>query len=368
MKSGVLSQALFFHLLKLAFRRFTASRVLKNGGIWLNYIVHRNCGEYMNAQISLTRHDWTLEEVRAIFQLPLMELAYKAMDVHRKHHPVGEIQVCQLLSIKTGSCSEDCSYCSQSARYDTEIKVERLMPPDEVHAMAKSAKEAGATRFCMGAAWREVKNNEDFEKVLGMVHGVRSLGLEVCTTLGMVDADQARRLKDAGLTSYNHNIDTSKDYYKEVITTRTYEDRLRTLKNIQDAGIAVCSGGIIGMGESDEDRMKMLQALANLEVHPGSVPINALVPIKGTPMGDRPKVSVFEMVRMIATARILMPASKVRLSAGRILMNEVEQGLCFLAGANSIFSGDKLLTTQNTGLDQDARIFQAWGLTPMASA
>lgn len=319
----------------------------------------------MNAPNRIERHDWTLEDVRQIYSLPLMELAYRAMEVHRNHHRVGEIQVCQLLSIKTGACSEDCSYCSQSARYSTEVKVEKLMPPEEVHAMARDAKEAGATRFCMGAAWREVRNNEDFEKVLGMVRGVRSLGLEVCTTLGMVDADQAKRLKDAGLTSYNHNIDTSKDYYKEVITTRTYEDRLRTLKNIQDAGIAVCSGGIIGMGESDEDRMKMLQALANLEVHPGSVPINALVPIKGTPMGDRPRVSVFEMVRMVATARILMPRSKVRLSAGRILMNEVEQGLCFLAGANSIFSGDKLLTTQNTGLDQDARIFQAWGLSPM---
>lgn len=313
------------------------------------------------------RNDWNLDEVRSIYNLPLMQLVYRASDVHREHHAVGEIQVCKLLSIKTGACSEDCSYCSQSSRHDTEIKVEKLMPIEEVWSLATEAKEAGSTRFCMGAAWREVRNNEDFEKVLEMVKAVRSLGLEVCTTLGMVDADQASRLKAAGLTSYNHNIDTSKDYYKEVITTRTYEDRLRTLKNVQEAGIAVCSGGIIGMGESDEDRMSMLQALANLEVHPGSVPINALVPIKGTPLGDRPKVSVFEMVRMIATARILMPKSKVRLSAGRILMNEVEQGLCFLAGANSLFSGDKLLTTQNTALEQDARIFQLWGLVPMTA-
>jgi len=314
------------------------------------------------------RNDWTLDEVRKIYAQPLMQLVYQACDVHREFHPIGQIQVCQLLSIKTGACSEDCSYCSQSSRYETEIKVEKLMTPEAVYAMAKCAKEAGATRFCMGAAWREVRNNEDFEKVLGMVRSVRSLNLEVCTTLGMVDADQAGRLKEAGLTSYNHNIDTSKDYYKEVITTRTYEDRLRTLKNIQDAGISVCSGGIIGMGESDEDRMKMLQALATLEVHPGSVPINALVPVKGTPMEDKPRVSVFEMVRMIGTARIIMPASKVRLSAGRILMNEVEQGLCFIAGANSIFSGDKLLTTENTGLDLDARIFKLWGLTPMPSS
>jgi len=317
--------------------------------------------------ITQIRNDWSLDEVRSIYDQPLMKLVYQAMEVHSANHPVGEIQVCQLLSIKTGACSEDCSYCSQSARHETEIKVEKLMSPEEVFAVATEAKEAGATRFCMGAAWREVRNNDDFEKVLGMVKSVRSLGLEVCTTLGMVDVDQAQRLKDAGLTSYNHNIDTSKDFYKEVITTRTYEDRLRTLKNIQQAGIAVCSGGIIGMGESAEDRMKMLQALANLEVHPGSVPINALVPIKGTPMESRPKVSVFEMVRMIATARVLMPRSKVRLSAGRILMNEVEQGLCFLAGANSIFSGDKLLTTQNSGLDQDARIFQLWGLAPMTA-
>jgi biotin synthase len=313
------------------------------------------------------RNDWTLDEVQEIYTLPLMELVFRATEVHRSNHPIGQIQVCQLLSIKTGACSEDCSYCSQSSRYETEVKVEKLMPPEEVYSLAKTAKEAGATRFCMGAAWREVKDNADFEKVLAMVRSVRSLGLEVCTTLGMVDGKQAERLKEAGLTSYNHNIDTSKDYYKEVISTRTYEDRLRTLKNIQEAGITICSGGIIGMGESELDRMKMLQALANLEVHPGSVPINALVPIKGTPMEGKPRVSVFEMVRMIATARILMPKSKVRLSAGRVLMNETEQGLCFIAGANSIFSGDKLLTTQNTALDQDARIFQIWGLSPMTA-
>lgn len=314
------------------------------------------------------RHNWTLPQVREIYTLPLLKLVYRAVAVHEEYHPLGEIQVCQLLSIKTGACSEDCTYCAQSARYATEIKVEKLMSPEAVYALAEKAKEAGATRFCMGAAWREVRNNEDFEKVLGMVRSVRSLGLEVCTTLGMVDADQAQKLKEAGLTSYNHNIDTSKDYYKEVITSRTYEERLRTLKNIQNAGISICCGGIIGMGESDEDRMKMLQTLGNLEIHPGSVPINALVPIRGTPLENRPQVSVFEIARMIATARILMPQSKVRLSAGRMLMNEVEQGLCFLAGANSIFSGDKLLTTSNGTIDQDARLFELWGLTPMAAS
>ena len=314
-----------------------------------------------------SRNDWTHDEVRAIYEMPLMQLVYRAVEVHRRHHPVGEIQVCQLLSIKTGACTEDCSYCSQSARYETEVKVERLMPVDEVLTLARNASAAGATRFCMGAAWREVRDGKDFENVLEMVRGVRALGLEVCTTLGMVDSSQAKRLKDAGLTSYNHNIDTSKDYYREVISTRSYEDRLRTLKHIQDAGIAVCAGGIIGMGESEKDRMEMLRALANLEVHPGSVPINALVPVRGTPMEDRPKVGALEMVRMVATARILMPKSKVRLSAGRSLMDEVQQGLCFLAGANSIFSGDKLLTTENASLDQDARLFAQWGLTPLAS-
>lgn len=317
--------------------------------------------------IPALRNNWTLDEVRDIYTLPLLELVYRASHIHRQHHAVGEIQVCQLLSIKTGACSEDCAYCSQSARNHTGLPIEKLMSMEEVLGQANAAKQSGATRFCMGAAWREVRNNADFERVLEMVRGARALGLEVCTTLGMVDADQAKRLKEAGLTSYNHNIDTSREYYQEIVTTRTYEERLRTLKNIQDAGISVCSGGIIGMGESAEDRMKMLRTLANLEVHPGSIPINALVPIAGTPLGDRPRVDALDIVRMIATARILMPRSLVRLSAGRSLMNETEQGLCFIAGANSLFSGDKLLTTDNGSIDQDARLFQVWGLRPKAS-
>ncbi len=320
----------------------------------------------MNAPLPSPRTDWTLEEVRALYTRPLMELVYSASDIHRLYHRPGSIQVCQLLSIKTGACSEDCSYCSQSSRNHTGLKPEMLLATNEVLAQAQAAKEGGATRFCMGAAWREVRDNADFERVLDMVKGVRALGLEVCTTLGMVDADQARRLKEAGLSSYNHNIDTSREYYKEIVTTRSYEDRLRTLGHIQDAGISVCSGGIIGMGESAEDRMKMLLTLSTLEVHPGSVPINALVPVKGTPLGDRPKVDTLDILRMVATARLLMPRSLVRLSAGRSLMNEAEQGLCFLAGANSIFSGDKLLTTQNASLDQDARLFQRWGLSPQS--
>lgn len=317
--------------------------------------------------IPALRNNWTLDEVRAIYTLPLLELVYRAGHIHRQHHAVGEIQVCQLLSIKTGACSEDCAYCSQSARNHTGLPIEKLMSTEEVLEQANAAKQSGATRFCMGAAWREVRNNADFERVLEMVRGARALGLEVCTTLGMVDADQAKRLKEAGLTSYNHNIDTSREYYQEIVTTRTYEERLRTLKNIQDAGISVCSGGIIGMGESAEDRMKMLRTLANLEVHPGSIPINALVPIAGTPLADRPRVDALDIVRMIATARILMPRSLVRLSAGRSLMNETEQGLCFIAGANSLFSGDKLLTTDNGSIDQDAHLFQVWGLRPKAS-
>lgn len=316
--------------------------------------------------LSSPRTDWTLEEVRAIYHRPLLELVFQAGEVHRQYHTVGHIQVCQLLSIKTGACSEDCSYCSQSSRNHTDLEPQKLLATETVLEQAKAAKDAGATRFCMGAAWREVRDNSDFERVLNMVRGVRDMGLEVCTTLGMVDAQQATRLKEAGLTSYNHNIDTSKEFYQEIVTTRTYEDRLRTLQNIQSAGIAVCSGGIIGMGESPEDRVRMLHTLATLEVHPGSVPINALVPIPGTPLGDRPQVHALDIVRMVATARIIMPRSLVRLSAGRSLMNASEQGLCFLAGANSIFSGDKLLTTPNASLDQDARLFQSWGLSPQS--
>jgi len=321
----------------------------------------------MNTTTTL-RTDWNLDEIRSIYTQPLLELVFRASQKHREFHTVGEIQVCQLLSIKTGACSEDCSYCSQSSRNHTDLPVEKLLPIENVIAQAKAAKDAGSTRFCMGAAWREVRNNDDFERVLTMVRGVRELGLEVCTTLGMVDADQAKRLREAGLTSYNHNIDTSREFYQEIVTTRTYEDRLRTLRNIQEAGIAVCSGGIIGMGESTEDRIKMLQTLANLEVHPGSVPINALVPVKGTPLGDRPRVHALEIVRMVATARILMPKSLIRLSAGRALMDVSEQGLCFFAGANSIFAGDKLLTTGNTTFDQDAYLFEQWGLYPKTAS
>ncbi len=315
----------------------------------------------------IIRNDWTREEITEIFNTPIMDLMYRAATVHRAYHDPNEVQVCTLLSVKTGGCSEDCSYCPQAARYNTGVDVHKLMPVDTVMAAAKDAKEAGSTRFCMGAAWREVRDNSDFDKVLEMVKGVNGLGLEVCCTLGMLTEEQAEKLKAAGLYAYNHNLDTSEEHYEEIITTRNYDDRLNTLKNVRNAKISVCSGGIIGLGESEQDRIGMLQTLATLPQHPESVPVNALVPVEGTPLEDQERVSIWEMVRMIATARIIMPNAMVRLSAGRARMTVEEQALCFQAGANSIFAGDKLLTTPNPEVDQDKQMFETLNLKPRAS-
>ncbi|MFT7034498.1 MAG: biotin synthase [Cyclobacteriaceae bacterium] len=313
------------------------------------------------------RNDWSQEEISEIYNSPVLELIYRAASVHREYNDPSEVQVCTLLSVKTGGCPEDCSYCPQAARYHTDVKVQKLMEVDEVLQAANDARESGSTRFCMGAAWREVRDNRDFDKVLDMVKGVNSMGLEVCCTLGMLSEDQAMKLKDAGLYAYNHNLDTSEEHYEEIISTRTYDDRLDTIDNVRKAKISVCSGGIIGMGEQHEDRVGMLHTLSNLQEHPESVPVNALVPVEGTPLAEQPRVSIWEMLRMIATARIIMPKAMVRLSAGRTEMNTEEQALCFLAGANSIFAGDKLLTTPNPGVDADKQMFQTLNLKPRKS-
>ncbi|MBL7734563.1 MAG: biotin synthase BioB [Chitinophagaceae bacterium] len=310
------------------------------------------------------RNDWTLEEIYEIYNQPVLELVYRAAHIHRQYNDTGEVQVCTLLSIKTGGCTEDCAYCPQAARYHTGVNVQALMKKDEVLEYAQKAKDAGSTRFCMGAAWREVRDNRDFDKVIEMVKGVNELGMEVCCTLGMLNEYQAARLAEAGLYAYNHNLDTSSEYYDEIITTRTYDDRLQTLENVRKAGVSVCCGGIIGLGEKKEDRMKMLHTLCTMPEHPESVPINALVPVQGTPLADRPRVDIWDMVRMIATARILMPASMVRLSAGRAEMSVAEQAFCFMAGANSIFAGEKLLTTPNPSFDDDMAMFDLLGLKP----
>jgi biotin synthase len=314
--------------------------------------------------MDMLRNDWTKQEIQEIYNTPLLDLIFKAATVHRQYEGTGEVQVCTLLSIKTGGCSEDCAYCPQAARYNTDVKVHALMKKEEVLNYALQAKEAGSTRFCMGAAWREVRDNRDFDRVLDMVKGVNSLGMEVCCTLGMLTPEQAQKLADAGLYAYNHNLDTSSEYYEEIITTRTYEDRLQTLDNVRKAGVSVCCGGIIGLGENHADRITMLHTLATLPEHPESVPINALVPVKGTPLENNERVDVWDMIRMIGTARILMPRTMVRLSAGRATMTVAEQALCFMAGANSIFAGEKLLTTPNPSFDEDKIMFGLLGLSP----
>lgn len=315
------------------------------------------------------RHDWTKEEIQAIYDTPLLELIYKASTVHRQYHNPNEVQVSTLLSIKTGGCTEDCSYCGQAARYHTDIKVQRLLPLETVLKTAQKAKDSGSSRFCMAAAWREVRDNRDFDKVIDMVKGVNDMGLEVCCTLGMLTEDQANRLQEAGLYAYNHNLDTSEDHYNNVISTRNFSNRINTIDNVRKAGITVCSGGIIGLGEKDADRISMLHTLATMHKHPESVPINALVRVKGTPMEDMPKVDTWDMIRMIATARIIMPTTMVRLSAGRIEMSEYEQAMCFMAGANSMFSGDNetLLVTPNPSLSADQMLMKNLGLNPMRS-
>jgi biotin synthase len=318
--------------------------------------------------MSETKHVWALDEVRQIHDLPLTDLLHRAQALHREHHPADAVQLCTLLSIKTGGCPEDCAYCPQSAHYKTGTKAEALLAVEDVLQAARKAKAAGATRFCMGAAWRDARHGEQFERVLSMVRGVRGLGMEACVTLGMLEREQAERLAEAGLTAYNHNLDTSREFYGSIISTRTYDERLRTLEHVSNAGISVCCGGIVGMGESIDDRCRLLATLANLTPQPESVPINALAPVKGTPLGERAPVDAFELVRMCATARILIPSARVRLSAGRNKLSKEAQLLCFLAGANSIFFGDKLFRTANPECDEDLAMLAAAGLKPLAAS
>jgi biotin synthase len=306
----------------------------------------------------------TLVELRSVYDLPLPDLLFRAMQVHRAHHDPADVQRCALLSIKTGGCPEDCGYCAQSARYKTGVKAEPLLTVDEVRERAMRAKELGASRFCMGAAWREVKDGPQFESVLEMVRVVRGLGMEACVTLGLLTDEQARRLAEAGLTAYNHNLDTSRRHYANVITTRTYDDRLNTLRAVQRAGISVCCGGILGMEETEDDRLMLLAELAALDPPPESIPINCLMPMPGTPLEGARPVDAIELVRLIATARIAFPAARVRLSAGRDRMSRELQVLCLLAGANSIFFGEKLLTAPNPSATDDTALFRAMGLAP----
>ena len=304
-------------------------------------------------------------ELHRLYHLPLFDLLKQAREVHEAHWPENEVQLCTLLSIKTGGCSEDCGYCAQSARYDTGLTVERLMPCHEVMDRARAAAASGSTRFCMGAAWRGVRGGTDrFEQVLEIVRQVSSLGMEVCTTLGELGPEEARQLKAAGVTAYNHNIDTSREHYPNVVTSHTYDDRLRTIKNVQDAGMSVCCGGILGLGETIEDRLKMLEVLAGFNPPPERVPINSLMPMPGTPMAGHSQVDVFDLVRLIAVARIALPGAKVRLSAGRTALSREAQALCFFAGANSIFYGDKLLTAPNPEKNEDVQLLRTLGLTP----
>jgi biotin synthase len=314
------------------------------------------------------KHDWTREEVRNVYNLRLIDLLYQAQTTHRQYFEPGEVQLCQLLSIKTGGCPEDCAYCPQSAHYETGLSREDLVSVDNVLEAARKARQEGVTRFCLGAAWRQVADGPEFESVLAMVRGVASLGLEVCCTLGMLTESQAQRLSAAGLYAYNHNLDTSPEFYGEIISTRNYEERLRTIENVRKAGVTVCSGGIIGMGESDEDRIGLLHQLATLQPHPESVPINMLVRVSGTPLGDLEPLDSLVLVRTIATARLLMPASRVRLSAGRRSLSREAASLCFMAGANSIFVGEKLLTTPNPARDQDDLLLEDLDLRPMNHA
>ena len=325
----------------------------------------------MSADLSIPRHDWTLDEVEALFARPFMELVFDAAAVHRRWFDPSQVQRSQLLSVKTGGCAENCGYCSQSSHFDTGLKASKLMDPQVVIAEAMAAKAGGADRFCMGAAWRELKDR-DLPKLAAMIGGVKALGLETCATLGMLTAEQAKELKDAGLDYYNHNLDTGPEYYAEVVTTRTYQERLDTLEHVRNAGMATCCGGIVGMGESRRDRAGLLHALATLPEHPDSLPVNALVPVTGTPLGERVmregEIDPIEFVRTVAVARIVCPKSMVRLSAGREGMSPEMQALCFLAGANSIFVGGKLLTTSNPEEDEDARLFALLDLKPYISA
>ena len=311
----------------------------------------------------LTKHDWTNQEIADIYNSPFLDLIYQASTIHRQNKDYAEVQISSLISIKTGGCPEDCSYCPQAARYHTDVEVQSMMKLEDVIDTAQKAKDGGASRLCMGAAWREVRDNRDFDKVIDMVKAVNQMDMEVCCTLGMLNAHQAQRLADAGLYAYNHNLDTSEEDYSRIISTRTFDDRLNTINNVRKANLTVCSGGIIGLGETVDDRVSMLRVLANMAQHPESVPVNALVPVKGTPLENQPRVPIWDMVRMIATARIVMPKTAVRLSAGRNEMSVIEQALCFMAGANSIFAGDKLLTTPNPNFEDDMAMFELLGLS-----
>ena len=310
-----------------------------------------------------TRHDWTLDEIRAFFEMPFNDLLFQAHSIHRENHDPNEVQISSLLSIKTGACAEDCGYCSQSSHHKTDLERERLLPLEEVIAKAKTAKSNGSSRFCMGAAWRN-PTDKSLEKVIEMIQAVKDLGMETCVTLGMLTEQQSHNLKAAGLDYYNHNLDTSPEFYGNVITTRTFQDRLDTLSHVRDSGINICSGGILGMGETSTDRASMLQQLANLNKHPESVPINMLVQIEGTPLHGAETIDPIEFVKSIAVARILMPHSQVRLSAGRHEMSDEMQAMCFFAGANSIFYGEKLLTTDNCETNDDMRLFERLGIHP----
>jgi len=303
------------------------------------------------------KNGWTLEELKSKYNLPFNDLLWQAHLIHRKYHDPNKVQISTLMSVKTGGCPEDCKYCSQSIRYDTNLKLEKTLPLEEVIKQAKEAKKSGASRFCMGAAWRNL-NNSNIDKIVAMIKGVKNLGLESCVTLGMLTAEQAVKLKDAGLDFYNHNLDTSEEYYNKVVTTRTYQDRLNTIKNVRDANIKVCCGGILGLGEGLEDRIKLIHVLANLEVQPESVPINKLVRVEGTPFSENNDVDDFDFIRIVALSRIAMPYSMVRLSAGRDSMNDQTQALCFFAGANSIFYGEELLTTKNASIEHDQNLMK----------
>lgn len=316
----------------------------------------------------MIRHDWTTQEIAEIYDMPFPNLLFEAQRLHREYHDALTVQRSTLLSIKTGACPEDCKYCPQSAHYTTEVEKHKLLPTDHILRKAREARDEGSTRFCMGAAWRQVKDGPEFDQLLDAVRGVHDLGMEVCCTLGMLTEAQAMRLKEAGCYAYNHNLDTSPEYYKEIITTRTYEQRLDTIKNVRSAGITVCCGGIIGMGEKKYDRLELLRQLALQVPHPESVPINMLVQVDGTPMADLDTIDPFDFVRMIATARIVMPASMVRLSAGRMRMSDEMQALCFVAGANSVFAGEKLLTTPNPEADEDARLLEKLGMRFLGEA
>ncbi len=335
----------------------------------MNRIAHTENREsnsaFSAADSNSVRHDWSRDEIRRIFDLPLPQLIFSAQQVHRRFHDPAKVQLCRLLSIKTGGCPEDCVYCPQSAHYSTGLERGALLDTREVLSAAQRAHEEGATRFCMGAAWRQVQDGPEFDRVLEIVRGVAALGMEVCCSLGMLTQPQADRLAEAGLTAYNHNLDTSPEFYGSIITTRVYEDRLRTLAAVRKSGVTVCCGGILGMGESDDDRVGLLWQLATLDPHPESVPINVLVRVEGTPLADRESLDPFTLVRMIATARILMPAAMVRLSAGRRSLSREAVALCFIAGANSLFIGEKLLTTANPDPESDRELMRQLGLEPL---